>query len=213
MPEGESETGSGTGTGTGAKRFKWRPWLRGMHRDVGYLLVGLTFVYALSGLAVNHIGDDIGGEEWNASFVEFERTIPLTAELPVDPLMEEQAAAEAVLEQLAIEEEPSEVFGTDIDLQILLDNRELFVDYEAETILDRGQRPRFFLRVANWLHLNRGKAAWTVIADGYAVLLLFLAVSGMFMIPGKKGLVRRGWVLVLLGAAVPVLYVTLSGGP
>jgi hypothetical protein len=44
-------------------------------------------------------------------------------------------------------------------------------------------------------------------------LLLFLALSGMFMIKGKKGLIGRGAILVVLGAAVPILYVTLSGGP
>ena len=38
-------------------RFRWRPWIRAIHRDVGYFSVGLTFIYALSGLAVNHIAD------------------------------------------------------------------------------------------------------------------------------------------------------------
>ena len=78
---------------------------------------------------------------------------------------------------------------------------------------DAQERPRFFLRVANWLHYNRGKSAWTFIADGYAVLLLFLATSGMFMLKGKKGLVGRGAVLVVLGALVPIVYVTLASGP
>ena len=39
-------------------RIRWRPWLRAIHRDVGYFSVGLTFIYALSGLAVNHIASD-----------------------------------------------------------------------------------------------------------------------------------------------------------
>ena len=43
--------------------------------------------------------------------------------------------------------------------------------------------------------------------------LLTLAVSGMFMLPGRRGLLGRGALFVLAGAAVPVLYVTLSGGP
>ena len=34
--------------------FKWRAWLRAFHRDIGYVAVGLTFIYALSGIAVNH---------------------------------------------------------------------------------------------------------------------------------------------------------------
>jgi hypothetical protein len=43
--------------------------------------------------------------------------------------------------------------------------------------------------------------------------LLYLAISGLFMIPGRKGLLGRGAVIVALGAAVPIAYVLLSGGP
>ena len=31
-----------------------------IHRDVGYLVVGLTLIYAISGIAVNHIDDGFG---------------------------------------------------------------------------------------------------------------------------------------------------------
>ena len=77
----------------------------------------------------------------------------------------------------------------------------------------QARTPRFFLRVVNWLHYNRGKAAWTYLADAYAVLLLYLAISGMFMIKGRLGLRWRGLVLVGLGIAVPASYVIMSGGP
>ena len=40
--------------------------------------------------------------------------------------------------------------------------------------------------------------------------LLFLALSGMFMLPGRKGLAGRGALLVGVGLAVPVLYVVLG---
>jgi len=187
------------------KRLSWRALLRALHRDVGYLLVGLTFVYALSGLAVNHIDD------WNANYVEWDRTHPLTAEVPRD---DDQAVAKAVLDQLAIAKPPTEIYRVDEDeLEILVDDRTLTVRFDEATIQDRGREGRFFLRLANWLHLNRGKKAWTYIADGYASLLLFLASSGMFMLKGKKGLWGRGALLVALGSAVPILYVTLSGGP
>lgn len=185
------------------KPARWRPKLRSLHRDVGYLLVGLTFVYAASGLAVNHI------EDWDPNFVQFERTVALAAPLPED----EADAGRQVLAQLDIDEVPSDVFLYEQELEIQLDNRSLFVDGAAMTILDRGQRARPLVRVANWLHVTRGKPAWNLIADGYAILLLFLATSGMLMLPGKRGFRGRGWILVLLGAAVPVAYVVLSGGP
>lgn len=185
-------------------RRRWRAWLRAAHRDVGYLLVGLTVVYALSGLAVNHIAD------WDPNFAEFERTVQVDAgALPED----EPAAAAHVLAAADITDDPLDVFGTPDELQITTEHAELVLTRNTGSVLVRGRNPRFLLRVSNWLHLNRGKRAWTFIADAYAILLLGLATSGMFMLPGRRGLRGRGAVLVLLGVAVPVLYVTLSGGP
>jgi hypothetical protein len=186
------------------KKFKWRPWLRALHRDLGYLAVGLTFVYALSGLAVNHIAD------WDPNFSNFEREFVVEAPLPDD----EQQAAAVVLSSAGIEEEPLDVYSpADGELEITLEQSTLFIATETGKVYEEGQKERFALRAANWLHLNRGKKAWTWFADGYAGALLLLAVSGMFMIPGKKGLLGRGAVLVLAGIAIPLAYLAYVGGP
>jgi hypothetical protein len=185
-------------------RFPWRAWLRALHRDIGNLGVGLTFVYALSGLAVNHIAD------WEPSFVSYEKTVELGG--PIAGSDEEAAASVAA--RLGVTGAPRDVYrAAPDDLEIVFDKRTLHVNTTIGRVLDEGQRPRFFLRVANWLHLNRGKKAWTVVADAYAAGLLFLALSGIFLNPGRKGIVGRGGVLVLLGAAVPIAYVAFSGGP
>ena len=84
---------------------------------------------------------------------------------------------------------------------------------DSGLVVEDGRSPRFFLRVANWLHEVRGKKAWMYIADLYACILLYLAISGLFMIKGRLGLRWRGAILVSMGAAVPAGYVILSGGP
>jgi hypothetical protein len=191
---------------TPRRRIRIRPWLRAFHRDVGYFLVGLTFVYALSGLAVNHIG------QWNPSFDQIERhhQLPNPTALPQD----DTALSRLVLQQLKVEGEPTELYRvSDTSLDIVLERRTLHVNTADGTVFEEGEEPRFFLRLANWLHLNRGKKAWTYIADGYALLLLFLATSGLFMIAGRKGLLGRGAIITAAGVALPVLYVVLSGGP
>jgi len=184
--------------------FPWRAWLRAFHRDVGYLIVGLTFVYALSGLAINHVAD------WNPNFVEVEQTHELGGPLPAD----DDAAIATVLDRLGIDEEPRDAYrAAPNQIEIEMDARTLHVDTDSGTVFEERSEPRFFLRVANWLHYNRGKRAWTVVADSYALLLLFLACSGLFMLKGRKGLIGRGAVFVLIGAAVPIAYVVWSGGP
>lgn len=193
----------------------WRRGLRVLHRDAGYLAVGLTFVYALSGLAVNHI------EDWDPNFVAIQRAFQLpTAELPsIRPSPGDSNstanAAQRVLRLLGRGKElPLDAYATDAEhFDITLQKSTLYVDLSDGTVREEGQKPRLLLRVANWLHLNRGKKAWTLIADGYAVFLLFLATSGLFMLPGRKGLWGRGGLLAVAGASIPILYVVLSGGP
>jgi hypothetical protein len=42
--------------------MSWRRWNSVLHRDIGFLCIGLTLLYAISGVAVNHI------KEWNPSY-------------------------------------------------------------------------------------------------------------------------------------------------
>jgi hypothetical protein len=201
MADGQTETTPPSAASVQRRgRLATRAWLRSLHRDAGYLAVGLTVVYALSGLAVNHVQDR------DPSFDNFEHTHELGALRGDDA-----AIARRVLEKLGIAGEARDVYrSADDALDITLDKRTLHVTPSSGRVLDQGQEPRFFLRAANYLHLNRGKKAWTYVADSYAVGLLFLALSGMFMIKGKKGFFGRGLVLVALGAAVPVVYVLMA---
>lgn len=188
--------------------LRWRSLLRASHRDLGYLVVGLTFVYAVSGLALNHIKD------WDPSFTAVDATHELPAALRDGLPADDQALARAVLDAVGRSEAPDDVFRIDdANVDIVLKEATLHVDAKRGVIHEEGQRPRFLLRVANWLHANRGKRAWTYVADAYAALLLVLATSGMFMLAGRKGFLGRGAVLVAVGIAVPVVYVVWSGGP
>jgi len=202
MPDGAAPAAP-----TGARRRRklaLRPWLRALHRDIGYFAVGLTIVYATSGLAVNHLKD------WDPNFKQVNRTHQLALPLPKD----DDAAAKSALQTLGVHESPREVYrASDTQLDVVFDKRTFHVDTTSGVVHEEGQAARPLLRLANWLHLNRGKKAWTYVADSYAVFLLFLAISGLFMIPGRKGLLGRGAIVAVLGAAVPVGYVLLSGGP
>jgi hypothetical protein len=183
---------------------RWRGWLRAVHRDFGYLAVGFTLIYAVSGIAINHIAD------WDPNFKATEKT------LAIAPIPAELSDDEAV-------KRVTDAAGTGTPDDVYRAGDEVRLTYESGTqvtaIGDTGQvtvqarSSRFFLRVANWLHYNRGKKAWTYMADLYAVMLLYLAISGIFMIKGRLGLKWRGAILISLGLGVPLAYVSISGGP
>jgi hypothetical protein len=186
------------------RRLRWRPWLRAIHRDLGYFCVGLTVVYALSGLAVNHIAD------WEPNFRQIKREALLPLPLPDS----DQQLAELAARSLDLRTPIRESYRTDEQtLQVVFDRSNLRIDTRSGRVSEDAQEPRFFLRAANWLHLNRGKKAWTYIADAYATGLLVLSLTGLWMFPGRKGLLGRAGLIAMAGALVPALYVTLSGGP
>lgn len=186
------------------RRLSVRGLVRALHRDLGNVAVGLTLVYAISGLAVNHIVD------WDPNFTNYQRTVELGGPIQGN----DQAIAAAVASRLGVTEAPTDVYrASPTQLDVVFEKRTLHVDPTTGRVFDEGQKPRLLLRVANWLHLNRGKKAWTVVADTYAAGLIVLAMTGIFMLPGRKGLLGRGGIFVLLGVAIPITYVVLSGGP
>jgi hypothetical protein len=188
----------------GRSRLRWRPWLRAVHRDVGYFCVGLTIVYALSGLAVNHIND------WEPNFRQIARQHQLPTPLPGS----DEQLAELAVRTLTIATPLRETYRVDEhSLQLVFDRKTLSIDTRSGQVAEQAEEPRFFLRAANWLHLNRGKKSWTYIADAYATGLLLLSLTGLWMFPGRKGLFGRAGLIAVAGALVPALYVSLSGGP
>jgi hypothetical protein len=191
------------GGAAAAIRKRWRAWLRAIHRDIGYLAVGFTVIYALSGIAMNHIDD------WDPNFHATEITRPIT------PIADELSDAEATRRIAAAAGTTGKLddiyrAGDEVRLSYA-DGTKLTAIGDTLTIQHR--RDRFFFRIADWLHATRGKQAWKFIADIYAGLLLYLAISGIFMIKGRLGLRWRGALLITLGLAAPLSYIIVSGGP
>ena len=183
--------------------MSFRAKIRSLHRDIGYLIIGFTIIYAISGIAVNHIG------EWDANFSHYEKNLVVPDHIDIDV----PNATEKILSHLDISSSPVDIFDSEHELEILLPLQEIVIDKESNRITVRGKNPRPFLRTVNWLHLNRGKRAWTILADAYAGLLLFVALTGLIMIPDKK----RRWIAkytwVMFGIAIPIVYLYFSGGP
>ena len=180
------------------RKFNWRYWNIVLHRDVGYALAALTIVYAVSGIAVNHIND------WNPNYT-FERVEQSFAPIPVG---DRQTMVALAVERLDLPGLPRESFRSSPEvLELYYEgwSAEVFAT-EGRAVVER-PRERFLLRDFNFLHLNHGKGLWTFVADLYAGLLAFLAISGIILLKGKKGFAGRGKWFVLAGLVVPIAFV------
>jgi len=181
---------------------RWRRWNNVLHRDIGYLCVGLTLVYVVSGVAVNHIGD------WNPSYAVERR------EAPVGPLMGMDVAADSsvrsALVRLGLAPAYRTTFRTDsATLRVFLEDGVVDLHLATGTATVEVVRRRPVFQAVNFLHLNHPKKLWTWVADLYAVALGVLTVTGLFVLKGKTGITGRGAWLTAIGVAIPVLFLVL----
>ena len=179
--------------------MNWRRWNYLLHRDIGFLCIGLTLLYAISGVAVNHI------QQWNPSY-SVERV-----ETNIGPVVGNPADAATALTILERLSEPGKLessYRPDRNsLQLFVEGRSITVDLPSGHVVHDRAIPRPVLREMNFLHLNHPKKAWTWFADLYAIALAFLAISGLFMLRRKT--LRRGLVLTGVGVVVPVFFLIL----
>ncbi|MFT3912953.1 MAG: hypothetical protein QM704_02360 [Anaeromyxobacteraceae bacterium] len=177
-----------------------RRLLRALHRDVGYLVAGLTVIYAVSGVAVNHL------EHWNPSWQlgrEELRFAPI-------PVTDRDTMAAALVTALGLPGPPRSSFRRAPEqIELFYDGWTVEANVETGVAVTTRPRERAVLFDANFLHLNHPKGAWTWIADAFAVLLGGLALSGLFLIRGPLGLAGRGKWFVAAGVLLPLAFLVL----
>jgi hypothetical protein len=179
---------------------RWRKVFRAIHRDVGYVAVALTIAYAISGIAVNHI------EHWNPNYSMEVDAVDIGA-FPSRELHEMEAFAIAKL-ALDRKQVRGHFLETPAAFRIYLDGgQEANLDPATGRGTIKKLSRRAVLFEVNALHLNNLKGIWTYVADIFAIALMLLAITGMTMMKGDRGLTGRGKYFVAGGLAIPITFV------
>ena len=169
-----------------------------IHRDLGYFIAGATILYAVSGLALNHLGD------WNPNFVVLRQE----SEVEVPP---EQDAIDrewvlGILEPLGEQAcYRSHDFPTSKKLKVYLDEGSVFIDLESGQCVYESVKRRPVFYQMNCLHLSP-KQAWLVFSDIFAVSLIVVSLTGLFVLRGRKGITGRGAIFAAAGILVPLIF-------
>ena len=182
--------------------FKWRKWFRVIHRDFGYLFFTLTIIYSLSGIALNHLND------WNPNYVV------TTQDIYVDDVESIQRdingeEVKSLLTAFGMDEfYKNHYFPNQVSLKIFLDGGTVYIDLNTgEGLIERSVRRPVF-REVNYLHYNPIKY-WTWFSDVFCGALIALAITGLFLVQGKKGITGRGAWLTILGTIIPIIFLIL----
>ncbi len=171
-------------------------WLRIIHRDLGFLMVGVSIIYGVSGMIVNHMGAT------DPAFKTVQETITIDQNLMQGELPKafEDRGLPTIKRVAQIDEEHTRV--------MLEGGVGVYNSATGELVYEQHkQRPVVYW--FNRLHYNRVKG-WSFMGDFFAASLIFFALSGIFMVRGKVGVMGRGKWYLIVGILIPLIYVFLS---
>ncbi len=182
-------------------RFRWRKWNNILHRDIGYLCVGMTIIYALSGIALNHL------HHWNPSYSVTHEDVRWSGPIPGGEISPETVLdfLDRYGERNSYKKHYRPQPGR---LKIFLKGGSVVIDESTgEGVMEKLERRPIFYEV-NFLHYNP-KGLWTWFSDLFSAALIFLAITGLFVLKGRKGITGRGAWLTGIGVLIPLILLLL----
>lgn len=171
------------------------------HRDIGYLIAGLTIIYAISGIALNHKNN------WNPNYIFDIRTFTSDIKMTRETFDKEMAAD--LLKSIQVDPEfKTFYFPTGNEVTIFIDGGLITVNVATgEGVVERiSKRPLFYQ--INFLHYNPGKW-WKYFSDIFCLALVTVIITGLFIIKGKNGITKRGAILTIIGIILPLIFLLI----
>jgi hypothetical protein len=180
--------------------MNWRKLNRILHRDLGYIFFGMTIIYSVSGIVLNHRKP--GGDASIVSRSEVFREKSIQREKFTSDYISH------LLDKYEIDPSGYKSYFFPSETKVMIYLKKGHVKYDLETgegeIVTIKKRP--ILTEFNFLHYNKPKRLWTLFSDVYAVSLIIVAITGLFIIRGKKGITGRGALLTGLGILIPLIF-------
>jgi len=181
--------------------MKLRKLNRIIHRDLGYIFFGLTIIYALSGIALNHLNN------WNPNYIIHSKEFKINNKYNLTNI-DKQIAVDITNEIAPNEGFKNFYYPSKEVLKIFIKNGNIIINTNTRIALLETSKRRPIFHQFNYLHYNPRKW-WTIISDTFAIALMILAISGLFIIKGKKGITGRGAWLTTIGIFVPILFLLI----
>jgi hypothetical protein len=176
-----------------------RKWSRFLHRDIGYFFIGTSIIYGLSGIALNHMAD------WNPSYSVVIKEYTTEIDLRKSDHLKENILLllDAINNRKNYKKHyfPQE----DVIKIFIKGGSSIVVDTQTGDVFAEYLRKRAVFYEVNFLHYNPNYW-WMWFSDIFAGALIFLAITSLFMVKGKKGISGRGGIYTVLGIIIPIIF-------
>ena len=180
-----------------------RKWSRILNHDIGFIFIGTSIIFGISGIALNHMND------WNPNYTvenktfttEVNLTKNIATKLDVKMLVDEVANSDNMRKYYYPQNNVIKIF--------LKGGSSILVN--TDTGLGKAEflNKRSVFYQVNFLHYNPN-SWWTWFSDIFSASLILFAITSLFMVKGDKGIIGRGGIYTALGIVIPILFLIYS---
>jgi hypothetical protein len=160
----------------------------------------MAIIYGISGIALNHGV----ARHWDPGIISRSEVHEII------PLSREEVDREVIEEILDLTGQRNSFkqyyFPTEDHLMIYLKGGHIMVNLASGEARLTRIRNRPFFREVNYLHYNKPKKLWTWFSDFFGLSLVLLAITGIIMVKGKKGIRGQGGILLVAGILIPLIF-------
>lgn len=177
---------------------------RGIHRDLSFFFAGMIIIYSLSGLFMNH------RHSINPSYTVSRHEYKINTPLPGKEKMNKEKVLE-LLRPLNEEKNFTQFyFPQPQQMKVFLKGgSSLTVNTSTGETVYESVKSRPLIAPMVKLHFNPG-SWWTWFADIFAVSLILITLTGLWMVKGNKGLWGRGGIELIAGILIPAIPACLT---
>jgi hypothetical protein len=171
--------------------------IRSLHRDLGYFYLGLIISFSISGLLQNH------RDSWKPEkYTVIEKQVQWKP-MGIDKLEDDEA--KFIRKSLGIDDKFRKAIIKKGVLKISYENNDLEINLATGKgeLVTYGKTPIIYQM--HYLHKSTSNW-WIYYSDIFALSLLLMAITGVFMIEKGKNTFRfRGWKLALARLVFPIV--------
>ena len=183
---------------------RFRKACRLLHRDLSFFFAGMVLIYALSGIFMNH------RNSINPNVTISRENMVIDKKLLKS---KENMTSDDVKAMLAPLDETKNFtqfyFPEASTMKVFLKGgSSLVVDINSGEAVYEKVRERFTIADMVKLHFNPGRW-WTWFADAFAVCLIIITLTGLFMLKGRTGLMGRGGIELVIGILIPIIFLLM----
>lgn len=185
-------------------RTKFRKYCRKIHLHLSYLFVGVILVYAISGITMNHLKDFNPQYMISAKNYQAEGYYPHKQNFTKEEVI---GLLETVNES---DNYKKHFYPNSSTMRVFLKSGSTFsLNTQSGEVNYEGLQKRPIFSQLAFLHYNPNKW-WTIFSDIFAVSLIIICITGIFMNKGKKGIIGIGGIEILVGILIPILFLIFT---